>query len=299
MTPEQAITVLDALLSKLGSAQRSRLSPAPALSSETNGLVQEDLSFDTISGAIWTLGNNDARPTLQVFFDQVFSSLYGNPNHRVDWDVRRHGSCADTPIGYYQQDHTCCLPCLDETKTGFLDDDRFSVGAWDLVSVDCLSSLGTIVVEIVIASLLQILIIVCENQSSETHLLEFTDLFYLVVRIFDEALLPMHLSPECDEDVIHLVAGLLTLFQIFKTLEHINLVAAIGDQLLSGLLSSDIVERTIRSLQATNSDMAAATCEQFVARLLCLGGFFSETCMTCTAILEPAIGRLNKKKNVE
>ncbi|KAG9062382.1 hypothetical protein KI688_005297 [Linnemannia hyalina] len=95
-------------------------------------------------------------------------------------------------------------------------------------------------VEIVIASLLRTLIIICENQSSETHLLEFTGLFYLVVRIFDEALLPMHLSPECDEDVVHLVAGLLTLFQIFRTLEHVNLVPAIQDQLLSGLLVHDM-----------------------------------------------------------
>ena len=77
MTPEQAITVFDALFSKLRSLQQSRLSPAPPLSDETNGLIQEDLSFDTISGAIWTLGNNDARPTFQAFIDQVFSSLYG------------------------------------------------------------------------------------------------------------------------------------------------------------------------------------------------------------------------------
>src|SRR5688572_26325875 len=77
MTPEQAITVLNALSSKLGFVQRSRLSSVPPLSGETSELVQEDPSFDTISGAIWTLGNNDAGPTLQVFFDQVFSSLYG------------------------------------------------------------------------------------------------------------------------------------------------------------------------------------------------------------------------------
>lgn len=76
MTPEQAITILDALFSKLGSIQRSRLSPAPPFSSEINGFVQEDISFDTISDAIWTLGNNDTRSTLQVFFDQVFSSLH-------------------------------------------------------------------------------------------------------------------------------------------------------------------------------------------------------------------------------
>lgn len=43
------------------------------------------------------------------------------------------------------------------------------------------------------ASLLRTLLVIREDQSSETHLLGFTGLFYLVVRIFDEALLPMHL----------------------------------------------------------------------------------------------------------
>lgn len=54
------------------------------------------------------------------------------------------------------------------------------------------------IVEIVMASLLRALLVVREDQrsderSSETHLIGFTDLFYLVVRIFDEALLPQHL----------------------------------------------------------------------------------------------------------
>lgn len=79
MTPEQAITVLDALLFKLGSFQRSQLLPAPPFPGENHGLVQDDLSFDTITDAIWNLRNNDARPTLQVFFDQVFSSLHSKP----------------------------------------------------------------------------------------------------------------------------------------------------------------------------------------------------------------------------
>ena len=53
--------------------------------------------------------------------------------------------------------------------------------------------LALVIVEIVMASLLRTLLVIREDQSSETHLLGLTGLFYLVVRIFDEALLPMHL----------------------------------------------------------------------------------------------------------
>ncbi|OAQ35756.1 hypothetical protein K457DRAFT_12974 [Linnemannia elongata AG-77] len=332
MTPEQAITILDALFSKLGSIQRSRLSPAPPFSSEINGFVQEDISFDTISDAIWTLGNNDTRPTLQVFFDQVFSSLHAQiidlNGKDVDMLVAlepRLDAINRITLATY---HACTRP---RRNSWVLSDSVSELGIlfqsivsqvleplWILFSEmrqqyeevggsqgDEKSIHILLQVEIVMASLLRALLVVREDQrsedhSSETHLIGFTGLFYLVVRIFDEALLPQHLSPECSEDVIHLVAGLLTLLQIFRTFEHVNLVPAIQEQLLSGLLSSDIIERTIRSLQATNSDMAAATCELFIARLLCLGGVFSESCMACAAIWGPhAIRSLNKKKNIE
>ncbi|KAG0056756.1 hypothetical protein BGZ90_005474, partial [Linnemannia elongata] len=305
MTPEQAITILDALFSKLGFIQRSRLSPAPPFSSEINGFVQEDISFDTISDAIWTLGNNDTRSTLQVFFDQVFSSLYDlngkDDDMLVELEPRLDAINRITLATY----HAWTRPRRDSwvlsdsvSELGILFQSIVSEvlePLWILFSEmrqQCEEVGGSqgdeksihilLQVEIVVASLLRALLVVREDQrsedhSGETHLIGFTGLLYLVVRIFDEALLPQHLSPECSEDVIHLVAGLLMLLQIFRTLEHVNLVPAIQERLLLGLLSSDIIERTIRSLQATNSDMAAATCELFIARLLCLGGVFSES----------------------
>ncbi|KAF9339406.1 hypothetical protein BGZ91_006012, partial [Linnemannia elongata] len=352
MTPEQAITILDALFSKLGFIQRSRLSPAPPFSSEINGFVQEDISFDTISDAIWTLGNNDTRSTLQVFFDQVFSSLYAqiidlngkDDDMLVELEPRLDAINRITLATY----HAWTRPRRDSwvlsdsvSELGILFQSIVSEvlePLWILFSEmrqQCEEVGGSqgdeksihilLQVEIVVASLLRALLVVREDQrsedhSGETHLIGFTGLLYLVVRIFDEALLPQHLSPECSEDVIHLVAGLLMLLQIFRTLEHVNLVPAIQERLLLGLLSSDIIERTIRSLQATNSDMAAATCELFIARLSCLGGVFSESvpdddsmqtimagdilpplhCMACAAIWDPhAIRSLNKKKNTE
>ncbi|KAH7044314.1 hypothetical protein BKA57DRAFT_538243 [Linnemannia elongata] len=309
MTPEQAITILDALFSKLGSIQRSRLSPVPPFSSEINGFVQEDISFDTISDAIWTLGNNDTRSTLQVFFGQVFSSLHtqiidlnGKDDDMLVALEPRLDAINRIILATY---HAWTRPRRDSwvlsdsvSELGILFQSIVSQvlePLWILFSEmrqqyeevggsqgDEKSIHILLQVEIVMASLLRALLVIREDQrsedhSSETHLIGFTGLFYLVVRIFDEALLPQHLSPECSEDVIHLVAGLLTLLQIFRTFEHVNLVPAIQEQLLSGLLSSDIIERTIRSFQATNSDMAAATCELFIARLLCLGGVFSES----------------------
>lgn len=49
------------------------------------------------------------------------------------------------------------------------------------------------IVEIVLACLLPTLLTICEDQGSETQLDGFTNLVFLVVRIVDEALLPMHL----------------------------------------------------------------------------------------------------------
>lgn len=42
------------------------------------------------------------------------------------------------------------------------------------------------------------------------------------------------------------------------------------------LVSSDIIERTLRSLEVVTSDTTVAICEQFIAHLLCLGGIFCE-----------------------
>ncbi|KAF8944624.1 hypothetical protein BGZ47_003994 [Haplosporangium gracile] len=296
MTPEQAFTVLDALLSKLGSLQRPQL-PASPSSGETNKSVQENFSFELISDAMWTLRNNDAEPTLQEFFDQVFFSLYtqiteatGREDDMVltlasqlvlvnriihstyhAWARPRRDSwiSSSDPVSEPGILFGSIVSQLLEPVWIFFRDVRQQqeddVGGFQ----------GDEKIEVILASLLPPLLTI--HESSKTHLLGFTDLFYVVVRIFDKALLPIHLSPECDEDVIHLVAGLLALLQIFKTLEHVHLVPAIQDQLLSGLFSSDILERAIRSLQATSSALAAATCERFVARLLCLGGIFSES----------------------
>jgi hypothetical protein len=76
MTPEQAFTVLNALLSKLDSLQQPRRLTAPPPSGDIRRLQQEEnLLFESISQAIWTFGNNDSRYTLQEFFDMILSSL--------------------------------------------------------------------------------------------------------------------------------------------------------------------------------------------------------------------------------
>lgn len=50
-----------------------------------------------------------------------------------------------------------------------------------------------IIVEIVLACLLPALFIIYEDQGRDTQLCGFTEIVFLVVRIFDEAILPMHL----------------------------------------------------------------------------------------------------------
>lgn len=76
MTPEQAFTVLDALLSKMETLQQLQHSTASPPSGESSRSQREEIfSFESISQAIRTFGNNDARTTLQEFFDTVLSSL--------------------------------------------------------------------------------------------------------------------------------------------------------------------------------------------------------------------------------
>ncbi|KAF9142227.1 hypothetical protein BG015_000999 [Linnemannia schmuckeri] len=304
MTPEHAFTVLDALFSKLGSLQRPQLPASPSFG-ETNRPVQEDSSFESISEAIWTLRNNDAEPALQEFFDQAFSSLYAQVTKSIEkeedmvltltpqlgfvnriihatyhaWTRSRRDSWTSSSDSVSEPGilfGSIVSQLLEPVWIFFRDIRQQQGNDVDGSQEDEKNMCVLLQVEIILASLLPTLLTICV--SSKTHLLGFMDFFYLVVRIFDEALLPIHLSPECDEGVIHLVAGLLALFQTFETLDHVHLVTAIQDQLLSGLFSSDILERTIRSLQATNSNLVATvTYERFVERLLCLGGIFTES----------------------
>ncbi|KAG0283288.1 hypothetical protein BGZ96_012344, partial [Linnemannia gamsii] len=288
MTPEQAFTVLDALLSTLESLQQRQHSTSPRPSGDISRRQREEsFSFESISQAIWTFGNNDARSTLQEFFDTVLSSLTTHiaesTGKSKDMMTVLESQLDIINKVMYATYHAWMTPKRDFCESGSVSELEMLFGSF-------------------VSQLLQPLWVLSlrvrqqqedmgrspgDEKSSEIQLSGFTDLAFHVVRIFDEALLPMHLSSQCDEDVIHLVVGLLALLQIFKSLGHVHLVPVIQDQLLSGLLSSGIIERALRSLQTMPSNTAAATCERFIAHLLCLGRIF------CESVPEDAIWEIN------
>ncbi|KAK3841507.1 MAG: hypothetical protein J3R72DRAFT_524340 [Linnemannia gamsii] len=134
-------------------------------------------------------------------------------------------------------------------------------------------------VEIVLASLLQSLLVICKEQGGEPHLAGLVDLCYHMARMFAEVIIPMHLVLRCNEDVAHLVSGLLTLFEIFWNLRHVpSSVAAIQIEIVARLLSFHIIERTIQSLQGMSPEStSASTNKRFIGALMLVSGIFCES----------------------
>ncbi|KAG0373509.1 hypothetical protein BGX24_011613 [Mortierella sp. AD032] len=273
MTPEQALTVLKE-------------------SQQEEAVVKDVFSVISIAQAFCALRNNAdvTQSNTMEFFDTVFCFVYEQlvqfPEKNTmalgpQLDIIKriihaaHRACAETLIPGYD------LGPASNSELGMI---FRSISTHLLESVwSLLCEIRQQEIEIVLASLLQPLLVICKEQGGEPHLAGLVDLCYHMARMFAEAIIPMHLVLRCNEDVAHLVSGLLTLFEIFWNLHHVpSSVAAIQVEIVARLreypFSFDIIERTLQSLQGMSPEStSASTNKRFIGALMVVSGIFCES----------------------
>ncbi|KAG0198558.1 hypothetical protein BGX33_012260 [Mortierella sp. NVP41] len=303
-TPSHTLVTTSAHATAADSNAPSRVNSVSA--PNDNSEIDLDITVESVAEAIWALGGAvDTLPILQQFFDSVFRAVKAQLALSVDGKDVVLAPTLEIINGIVLAAQRACsgppAPPHGSSPNSDASGPGWDLGivfesmarnlfepAWQLLSErrfrdassgsgeDCSTSIRALIhAEEVLASFMPTLRDIGQHQS-DGSLQAFLDLIILVVRMFDVVLLPLHLSPQCNEDAVHLVSGLLPLLQILKFHGQINEMSDMNGKLVSSLLATDLVERTIHSLQSTKSAEALKTCNVFIATLMCSGGIFHE-----------------------
>ncbi|KAI1316202.1 hypothetical protein EDD11_010312 [Mortierella claussenii] len=104
--------------------------------------------------------------------------------------------------------------------------------------------------------------------------LRYKDLICLMLQIYDEYLLPLHLSPTCQADMYPLLSGLLPLLQHLRRLQSDRLLQQATQEFVTNLYASDMLKQTLACLATSTSMIDAATCRALLVTLVEFSGIF-------------------------
>ncbi|KAG0274967.1 hypothetical protein BGZ95_009307 [Linnemannia exigua] len=187
---------------------------------EEEAVVGDVLSVTSIAQAFCAFRNDadDARSIAQEFIDSVFRFVYEQLIQSSEGDAKGMGSQLDIVNKIIHAAYCSCTETTPRYDSGSGPSAISELGmifvsisthllepVWSLLcdirpQVNSHGSEGgeksiciLLQVEIVLASLLQPLLIICQDQGNEPHLAGLVNLCYRVARMFADAIIPMHL----------------------------------------------------------------------------------------------------------
>ncbi|KAG0257837.1 hypothetical protein BG011_003733 [Mortierella polycephala] len=290
-TVQEAVLVLQAVLDTL------HLRDTPPTIAGTQGVTSTRcrdgivLTSTTLCNAFQIINYEDTRQILSQFFrrlfGQVYESLISAPGVELASRLELVSDiiCAvhqASAIDKYNADQSrqANIPVLHALIVNLLEPtwillDRIRVRGNAKHTEDQTPSFHSLLrVEEVMATILIAFCKVTELQRHwRPHMLRVVS---LVASLYDECILPMHLSSRCTLDPSHLFSGILALFQLFKELHSFESIQRAYKQLVARLCASDAVERALHTMQAASAVVHVASCKGLIVTILESIGVFCD-----------------------